>query len=440
MAEISAFRGFYYNVPKVKDLSKVTTQPYDRIDDELQDEYYKRSPHNLVRIVKGKEESGDNDGKSKYTRASVTLVDWLKSGVLTEDDEPALYAVHHVYKTDDGEKTRRGFIAMVKTAEFGRGDIYPHEVTHAGPKVDRLKLYLASNAFCEHVFFLYSDPKNKVNSVLQNYTSQQPILQAVDDFGEKHLVWKITDKDALASIKRAMANQKLIIADGHHRYETTLELKKQVAQRKLKFTAPESPDYVLATLVNMDDEGLTCFATHRAVYDVDVNPENFLSKAREMFDVAEYPPSDDQKTEFLEDCRIGGFETPTIGVIMNKSETFYILTPKDISKLEKMIEGKHSSEWKRLDVNLLHSIIFEKIVGITKEDLLHEQKVHFYRSSNEVIEQVVQGKYSAGFILNPVKMKTIRDIVKNGERFPQKTTDFYPKLLSGLVMVKFRGA
>jgi len=438
MPKIYPFRGVHYNTSRIRDLTPVTTQPYDRIDAPLQDAYYKRHEHNLIRVILRKEEPG----RDKYQDAAGTLNEWLKSGVLVQDSTPALYVYHQIYKTPQGMKSRKGLSALVQIDEPGKGRILPHEQTHTGPKIDRFNLISATQAHTEQVFFLYSDPEKTVNRICDEAARGSPDLEAVDDLGEIHKVWRLDDPAKIQAIQNALDSRECIIADGHHRYETSWNFKQEMAKRGVKAGGSENPGNVLATLVNMDDD-LTIFATHRLCYDIPAfDAARLLAAAKKSFDIREYPfaNADEEKysrREMLEDLKIEGMAKPCFGMAAKQAQAHYLFVVRDVKAAAALVKDKRSEEWRSLDVCLLHALILEGLLAIGPQQIAAEKNVHFLRSADEAIGKVLaQGPYQAAFLVNPVRMDQIQRVVRHGERFPQKTTDFYPKLLTGLLLCK----
>lgn len=438
MPRIYPFRAVRYDVARVGDLSKVTTQPYDRIKPDLQEEYYRRHEFNIVRIILRR----DEPGRDKYAAAAATLEDWLRRGVLVREEKPALYVYHQVYRTPQGVKTRKGLSALVQIDEPGKGKILPHEQTHTGPKVDRLNLLRATRTHTEQVFFLYSDPEKAVNRILDEAARGKPDLEAVDDLGETHRVWRLDDPARVEAVRKILEPKECIIADGHHRYETSWNYKQEMARAGRRGEGPESPDHVLATLVNMDDD-LTIFGTHRLVYDArSFDPARLLTEARRHFEIREYPfagPAEEPgaRRELLEDLRIEGASRPCFGAALRGAGAHYLFLVRDVRAAAAQVREPRSEDWRSLDVNLLHTLLLEEVLGIGPAELAAEKNVEFLRSADEAVEKVLApGKYQAAFLVNPVRIDQIRRIVRHGERFPQKTTDFYPKLLTGLLLCK----
>lgn len=436
MPKIFPFRGVRYDVGKVGDLSNVTTQPYDRIGPELQEEYYSRHPHNIVRIIRRKEEP------AKYEQAAKTLDDWLKEGILVRDEKPCVYAYYQTYRTPQGERTRKGFSAMVRIEEPGKGKILPHEQTHTGPKIDRFHLLSATRAHTEQVFFLYSDPGRVVNKILDEAARRRPDLEAKDDLGETHRVWKIDDPKKIEAIQRFLDPKEVVIADGHHRYETSWNYRQEMVKRKARCEGSETFENVLATIVNMDDE-ITIYGTHRLCRDlIGFSVDRLLASARKLFEIREYPFANDAEEKFareelLEDLKIEGLVKPCFGVAARGAPAHFLFIVRDVRVAAAQVKDRRSEEWRSLDVNLLHSVVLEPLLGIGPAQLAAEKNVEFLRSAEEAVAKARGGEpYQVAFLVNPVKLDQVKKIVGKGERFPQKTTDFYPKLLTGLLLCK----
>jgi uncharacterized protein (DUF1015 family) len=438
MPEINPFRALRYDVARVGDLSKVVGQPYDKVDNRLREEYYARHPNHIIRIDRRQEESGER----QYASAAEELDRWIREGVLVEEPEPALWAVRQSYRVDGKPRTRHGVCAMVRLEEFGKGRIHPHEETHAGPKVDRLKLLRAARAHIGHIFMLYPDPKRAIAAMLGRVMARPPDLEALDDFGERHEAWRIHDPGTVQALAGTMDSLEAIIADGHHRYETALAYKRECEAAGPLQDVPESARNVLATLIDMDDEGLTCFPTHRVIKDrPPLSEEEVRSKLQMDFDFKSFPfsgASEDYaaRMQMLEWVRLKSSETPTFGLAL--PNVYMLLAVKKVAATAGRIASPNSLDWRSLDVNILHAVILEGKLGITPDDTAHERFVDYVRSADEAAERVRSGRAVAAFILNPVRMDQLKAVVRHGEKFPQKSTDFYPKMLSGFLMCRLR--
>ncbi len=438
MPRIFPFRSVHFDTANGIDLSKVTAQPYDKIDAPLQEEYYRRDEHNIIRVIKRR----DEPGRDKYADAAATIEEWLAAGILKRDGKPAFYAYFQTYKTPQGPKTRKGLSALVRIDEPGKGNILPHEETHTGPKIDRFNLITATRAHTEQVFFLYSDPGKAVDKILDEVSTGKPDFEAVDDLGETHRVWRIDDPARIRALQKSLESRECIIADGHHRYETGWNYRKEMLKQGKKAQGPESFENILATLVNMEGE-LTIFGTHRVVGGVPgFDPAKLPGAAGRVFDVREYPFADaaeekNARAELLEDLRIEGTAMPCFGVALQGASAHFLFVVRDLKAAAALVREEKSEDWRALDVNILHTVVLEGILGIGPAELAAEKNVEYLRSADEAVGRVRgAGDAQAAFLVNPVKIGQIRRIVKKGERFPQKSTDFYPKLLSGLLLCR----
>jgi uncharacterized protein (DUF1015 family) len=395
MAEIQPFHGVLYNTDRVKP-ADVLTQPYDKITPEMRERYLKLSPYNLVQIELGKEQPGDNDSSNKYIRARDLYLGWLKEGVLRKSTKPAFYWLEQTF---DG-KTRRGLIAAVRLHRWDEGVIMPHEHTLSKPKADRMSLLKTVGAQQGQIFMLHPDPipRPKLGS---------PLYELVDDYNVTNKVYEVLDT---ADIQAAIARQKLYIADGHHRYETSLAYRDEAGT--------EASKYVMATLVHMDDPGLVVLPTHRTVSHLaGFDRKAFAVKLAQNFEIA---PQSTVKAD-------------TIG--MFDGERFYSLRPK--TNLKPLFAGKPPL-WDTLDVAILHVAILEALLGIDEKRLREEANVTYWRETEKAIAEVKAGKAQLAFFLKPTPVRDVKAISDAHSRMPQKSTDFYPKLLSGMVMYEVR--
>jgi uncharacterized protein (DUF1015 family) len=427
MPKILPFRATRYRVP---DLAKVLTQPYDRIDEALQADYLKRSPHNAVRLILG---AGDH----WHGEADGLLKRWLAEGVLATEEKPCLYPYLQIYQTPYGQRVRRGLVARVEINEYGQGKIRRHEHTQSGPKADRLRLVQATRTHFGQIFLLYSDPKKQVTNLMAPAVAAPPLMEARDDFGNLHRVWRIDAPDTIRRIQRALERLEAIIADGHHRYETAVNYWLQSGGRR---DGPERT--VMATLVNTEEEGLTIYPTHRIVHGLpSFDPLEFSRQLNRWFEVRAYPFADPAaepwaRQEFVEDVRIEGFKLPTLGLVVRGAPAYAIAMLTDPARIRAFQDAKRSEAWRRLDVNILHDVVLHGLLGITPEDLAAQRYIRYAKTADEVIEGVRRNGGQVGFLVNPVGVDQVKAVVQAGETFPQKTTDFYPKLLTGLLLYR----
>lgn len=439
MPRIFPFRGIHFDPARVGDLTQVTSQPYDRIGPDLQQEYYRRNEHNICRIIQRKSENGAD----KYAAAAATLDAWLKEGILARDAEPCFYAYFQTYSTPQGPVTRKGFAALVNIEEPGKGMILPHEQTHTGPKVDRLNLIRATQTHTEPIFFVYSDPKKTADAILEEVSKRPADFQAKDDLGETHRVWRISDPGQVRALQEALEDKVCIIADGHHRYETSWNYRKEMEAQGRKAGGPECFRNVLATLVNTEGD-LTIFGSHRIVEGLkDFDPARMVAEAKKVFEVREYPFKDDAeergaRKEMLEDLRVEGLTLPCFGVAARGASAHYLFIVRDVKAAAARVKDDRSEAWRSLDVNLLHAVVMDGMLGVGPEQMAAEENVTFHRSADVAVEKTREegGPVQVSFLVNPVKLEQIREIAGQGERFPQKSTDFYPKLLTGLLLCR----
>ena len=449
MTDILPFYGITYNKSKIKDYGLVLTQPYDKITPEMQTVYYKRSPYNLVRITKGKDLKGDNNDNNKYTRAAEFMDAWLAKNILTQDKKRAVYAYHQEYpppvkgKSSGAAEIRKGFIALMHLVEFGKGGVHPHERTLLKPKQDRLSTMRAVGGSTGQIFMLYSDPKLIINHALAKVTNSHPAdIKLKDEYGVIHKLWKVTNPKTIKTVQETMKRKDVFIADGHHRYETAVNYRNEMRALGLKCLGNESFENRMMTFVNMDDKGLTVLPTHWLIFGLKgFSFNNFLSKLKQYFWLNEYPthtPKEEKvnRNEFSKDLAMTGERARAFGLIVKGVNKYFVLTLKSDKIMDKIITEKHSPTWKRLDVTVLHSLILEKLLGINKDQVANEDGVNYIRSEDEAIDSVRKGKYQMAFILNPTKIEEVKNVSLKGERMPQKSTDFYPKLMSGIVISK----
>ena len=439
MAKIFPFRGYHYDPRKVK-LDDVVTQPYDKIDAAMQDEYYRRSPHNATRLLKAKELPGDNELQNKYTRAYHFLHKWIDEGVLVRDELPTIYAYHQEYEVAGDLRVRKGFIALAEVEPFG-ATVKAHETTLAAPKADRLNLMKATHANFGHIFMLYSDPERAVNRLVdERIAGREPDLRATDDFGNTHKVWKIQDAEAIKGIQRVMADRELFIADGHHRYETGVNYYNAMRELGVEETGDESIHNLMMTLINLDEPGLTVLATHRMVHSLaDFSLEKLLARAAEHFEVEEFPyGADEDPARDMLFARMDALADAAhvFGLWAREGSALYLLRLKDEAVMDDMVEGK-SDDWKRLDVTILHTILMDAYLGIDARALEAQANVKYGRYRTDTLERAkADEQFQLVFFVNPTKAAQVKAVAEHGEKMPQKSTDFYPKLLSGLTINK----
>jgi uncharacterized protein (DUF1015 family) len=436
MADIQPFKGIRYNAQKVK-MEEVITEPYDRIPPFLQEEYYKRNPHNVVRIILGKEDDPEHPEKDKYKRAKIYLDQWENEGILLREDKEALYLYEQEFQVRNEKKKRMGLVARVKLEEFSSRKVLPHEKTFPKHKIDRLNLLKATNTNTGQIFLLYNDDHDNVSEAIQGALAKAELGAEVrDEDNFHHLLWIIKDTDDIQRIQKAMADKVLIIADGHHRYETSLNYQKFKAEGLSEIKGTESFNYIMMTLFKLDDPGLVILPTYRLVKGLDrLSNQGFNELFSSNFEISEVDwlnTSDPAVVEKVQEKILS--ENHTFGAFIPQLNKAFVLRLKAEDILDREISGDKSKEWKHLDVAILHSLIVDKLEALSSEPFSLENNVSYIRNLEQGIEQAVKGEFQVLLLLKPVSLFQIREVVENGELMPQKSTDFFPKLKSGLVM------
>jgi uncharacterized protein (DUF1015 family) len=411
LATIQTFRAFRYT-PKAGDPARLLTQPYDKISVEMQARYLAASPYNLVRIILGERFPSDNDANDVYTRAAGYLADWIRDGVLGQDPAPAFYPYFQEFETPDtGERAvRKGFIGLGKLEEYSANVVYRHEQTLSGPKKDRRLLLDHTRAHFGQIFMLYPDPEGAVDALLDRAAAGEPLVDLRDDYQARHRLWRIDDGPTTARITQKMADKKLLIADGHHRYETALGYKRD---------HPENPGagYVMMTFVNMHSPGLRILATHRVVRNLAGFSEAVLrDRAAQAWRLT--------AVESVDALR-HAFAVPQAGVVrmgvVTEAGAFLMERPR--------AEGE-------LDVPVLHKEVLGKLLGVDEEAVREERHIQYVRGIGPAIAEVRERGAQVAFLLDPTPIGDMARVAFGGGVMPQKSTDFYPKLLSGIAIYR----
>jgi len=441
MARIYPFHATRYNPTTVR-LEDVVTQPYDKITPAMQQVYYGRSPFNLVRIILGLPELFDEPGVNDvYVRAARDFAEWRQNGILQTDNDPSILAYSQRFQVPGrpAETCERfGFIALGALEDYAAKVVFRHEQTLSKPKSDRLNLLKATRAHFGQIFMLYSDPVQSIEKML--FENFQPEAEITDDYGVLHRIARVSDPHLIRLVLGSMSDKKLIIADGHHRYETALNYSKEKAPaqlthtkgRDLATTLPQ-PSYpeaaVMMTFVNMDSDGLLILPTHRIVFGLeDFRPQAFLERAAPYFEIASLGTAEaPQLTARLAEA--AAHATAFVAVVAGGA---YLLTAKR-EPIEQALAAMPQRQ-RQLDVAQLHGLVLEKLLDLSEESIRDQRHLRYLRDAAEGIEQVAQGSAQIAFLMNPVSMQELREIAFNGEVMPQKSTDFYPKLLSGLAI------
>jgi uncharacterized protein (DUF1015 family) len=411
----------------------VVTQPYDKVTSAMQERYYAASPYNLVRIILGRHEAADNTTENVYTRAAAYGRQWRAEGILQQDSAPSIYAYSQTFTAPSGARfERRGFIALGRVEDYSAHVVFRHEQTLAKPKADRLDLLRATRAHYEQLFLLYED-SGEIDSLLQSGSAVNPAIDVTDEYGVDHRVWPISDATAVTSVQKAMSDKKLVIADGHHRYETSLNYRNEcrAAAGSQNLDAPY--EFVMMTFVNMNDPGLLVLPTHRVVHSLaSFSVEEFQRSSSQLFEVEEVDSSLDgaRATALLQERGRAG--TTLLAVTANRA--FLLHSPKTAGS--KFLAGL-SPRQQSLDVVQLHKCLLEGVLQLSEESIRNQQNLSYVREAAEALAAVrggTGGKDAANiaFLMNGCPVQKVRDIAIALEVMPQKSTDFYPKLLSGL--------
>jgi len=440
MARIYPFRALRYN-PSLVRVEDCVTQPYDKITPAMQQAYYQKSPYNLVRIILGLPELFDGkETGDVYTRAARDFTDWRESGVLAQESEPCVFAYSQKFTVPGSNGKvleRRGFIALGGLHDYAEKVVFRHEQTLSKPKSDRLNLLRATRAHFGQIFMLYSDPGLTAEKLLFDEDAT-PDIEVTDEYDVLHRVWKISDENTINILVSELADKKLIIADGHHRYETALNYSKEHAPAKTASSERNSyslphPPYpeaaVMMTFVNMDAEGLVILPTHRVVFGLkDFDPAKFVEQAKAYFDVEQV---DSFETAELKSklAAVGAGKTALLAVTRSGN---YLLTAKADAVAKTL--ASLSERQRQLDVAQLHGLVLEQLLGITPEAIREQTNLRYLRDAGEAVEQVAHGDANVAFLMNPVTMAQLREVAFAGDVMPQKSTDFFPKLLSGLAI------
>jgi uncharacterized protein (DUF1015 family) len=437
VAIISPFRAWRYNSENVS-VQDAVTQPYDKITSAMQERYYEASPYNLVRIILGKRLPDDSETENIYTRSAASFQSWRQTGILRQDSQPSLYLYSQKFTIPGGQAVaeRRAFIGLGQIEEYSSKVVFRHEQTLAKPKADRLDLLRATRAHFGQIFMLYNGA-GKVDALLHSAASQNQTkpksadIDVTDEYGVAHRVWKISDADILASAREHMKDRRLIIADGHHRYETALTYRdERRAMAETGSSLPDAYDWVMMTFVDMDCPGLVILPTHRLIFGLPAfSAAQFHTEARKFFNVEEVDPGIDatRATTILQQAGHAG----TALLAITQERAFLLHSPKAMGT---PLFGDLSLRQQALDVVQLHKCLIEGVLQVSEEAVRNQENVSYCRETSEALAQVQSGKVQIAFLVNPARIEQVRDVAFAGEVLPQKSTDFYPKLLSGLTI------
>jgi uncharacterized protein (DUF1015 family) len=431
MIRVAPFRGVLYNQKKLRNLANVIAPPYDVISTAEQERLYKKSPHNFVRLDLSQD-------AGSYEAVAQTFNEWLAQGILEREEQPAFYFLSQRFKLKTGEdKLRQGFIALVELQDLNGGDIRPHEKTHGAPKEDRLKLMLACQAQLSPIFALYSQPNPAINRILAvAVEGVAPLMNIELDDGEVCQLWRVTDPAVIGKIQREMQEQKLLIADGHHRYEATLAYRDHMRSERGQWSGSEPFNYIMAYCGNIEDDNLAILPTHRLVRGYPHKPFLELEEALQTyFYIEQHPKTPEGKTSFLKALKTAAKKHRVIGASFKRDPRYLILRLKN-KRIMQRLAKEMSAPLRELDVSTLHLLILEHILGMSGELQESGDAIRYSQDEESVLQTLEKEDFQAAFILNATKKEEIQPIVAGGDKMPQKSTYFYPKLPSGLIVNK----
>ena len=438
--DVRPFRALHYDPKVVGNVGPCLSQPYDVISPDLQEAYYNKHPHNVIRLILNKITQGDDESHNRYTRARDLLSEWQACGALHPTKRPSFWVYEQQFDLPDiGRKTVKGFIGAVRLRDYAERKILPHEKVLKGPLEDRIKLTQVTRTQFEYIWSIYQDKAYVIDDILDNEEKQIPIVDYVEEpFGVRHKLWRLTDPASCELISRTMSRLKIYIADGHHRYQTMLTIRDEM-RRRYPEAGPDAPwEFIMMFLVNTEHEGLTILPTHRMLHNITVESIYSLGQAiLEHFHVKKYSFRDGEESEmrrrWLRDLREVEPGAHKFGAYIVNTNGYYLLTLKDQEAYEELVRLDYSSQWKMLDVNILNTLILEEILGITEEELSLQTNITYTKDVDEALAKVRSGEIQVALVLNSTALGDVVTIAENDERMPRKSTHFYPKPVSGLV-------
>jgi uncharacterized protein (DUF1015 family) len=439
MAQLFPFRAYRYN-PAKTDPARVLTQPYDKITPEMQKRYAAASPYNLITIEKGPAHADDTAPSDVYDRAARAVENWIAAKILVQDPSPAFYAYFQEFEVPGTTQhhIRKGLIALSRLEDYSAGVVFRHEQTLDGPKADRLELLRRTRVHTGQLFMLYDDPAGRLDAILEGVSQSPPTMDMRDEFGVVHYIWRIDDERSISTIQSIMADKKLVIADGHHRYETALAYRDE--QRAKHNPSDPNADYekVMMTLVNSHSKGLTILPTHRVVAGLPkFNFAVLLKQLSEFFDIREVPlegTAARRASIAREQLAFASVSGRAIGAY-GGGDTVALLVLKQDADLSRALPNA-SPRQRELDVVLLHDYILDKGLGISAEAVRQETNTRYERETAAAMSAVAEGRAQVSFLLNPVRVEQVMRMALADEVLPQKSTDFYPKMLSGVTIYR----
>ena len=432
MADVQPLRGIHYNSDVVGNLAEVVTPPYDVISEEAQARYYGRSPYNIIRLELGLDEPGDTTLNNRYTRAASTYAQWRAHSILRQDAVPCYYFYQQIFTYNGKTYTRTSLLARVRLEPWSARVVLPHEHTMAKPKDDRLKLLRACVTNLSPIMSLYDDPQGRIRRLLTSYAAKAEV-QITDEVNEDHHLHPITDEEQIALIQDFFSERQLYIADGHHRYETTLNYREEVQTMRHQRDPDDAANFVLMALIDLDDPGLLVLPTHRLLSGLSQDALNTLTNQQlaQYFTIHQPGKARDSQEAILERLAQVGASEPSF--IFSTARQTWVLSLNDAGKAH-MKESGHSDAWNKLDIAVAHTLLLEALPGLRPEDMAVGTHIRYTRDAQEALEAVRKGEAQAALLLNATRVRQICEVAEADDRMPQKSTYFYPKLITGLVM------
>ena len=431
MAEVRPLRGIRYNTEKVGNIADVVTPPYDVISKEAQAAYYARSPYNVIRLELGQTTPEDGTLNTVYTRAAATLAEWRLQQVLQEEDAPCYYVYAQTFTHEGQQYTRTSLIARVRLEQWDARVILPHEHTLAKAKDDRLKLLRACAANLSPIMSLYDDPQGRIRRLLASYAEHAEI-HFTDEAGEEHRLQPIRDAQQIAGIQDFFSQRQLYIADGHHRYETALAYQQEIREQRKELYPEDAANFVLMALIDVDDPGMLVLPTHRMLFGLDQQALDGLIEASfaQYFTVQAIPTTLASEA-VVQQMIDAGQEQPALVFATDKQTLLLTLNEQGQQRMQ---ESGRSAAWNGLDVAVAQQLVMESILGLSVEDMMAGTHVRYTRDPKQALQAIQSGETQAAVLLNATRVRQIRDVAQADDRMPQKSTYFYPKLITGLVI------
>ena len=434
MADVQTLRGIRYSSDTVGDLAQVVSPPYDVISEEDQASYYARSPYNIIRLELGKEEPGDTSLNNRYTRAATIFGEWRRDDILRQEATPCYYLYQQIFNHDGQTYTRTSMLARVRLEPWSAKVVLPHETTHSKAKDDRLKLLRACAANFSPIMSMYEDPQGRIRRLLAAHADNADV-QFTDEVNEQHRLHLFTDPTQIALIQNFFAERQLYIADGHHRYETALNYREEIREQRRYIHENDAVNFVLMALIDVDDPGLLVLPTHRLLIGLNPDALSTLSSQHlaEYFTVQELGTRVTSEAILEQLAQAGKEET---SFVISTPEQNWLLRLNEQGK-RRMEQSSHSTAWNELDVAVVHTLLLEDLLSISQEDVTAGKYIRYTRDAQEALQAVKTGeatRVQGALILNATRVRQVCDVAQADDRMPQKSTYFYPKLITGLVM------